>query len=152
MVQSTPEIVSFTLDFDESFVQVPLPLRTLPHRLRTPFPDSVSEAGGDPVHPEPDAFMADIDPTLMQEVFDIAQRQRASDIHHHAKLDNLGRGFEVPERVLSHLLRLTAMPGRLKAGSPDNAAFSAHRMTSQHCEPGYTRTKDLKLRSLECPP
>ena len=79
------------------------------------------EESAEPIYPETDAFVADVDPTLMQQGFDVSKRERKSDVHHHTELDDLGRGFEVPERVLGHFLSLTALPGRLKAGSPDNA-------------------------------
>jgi len=63
--------------------------------------------------------MADVDASLVQKVFDIAKRERKSYIHKHAKLNDLRRGFEIAERVLGHLPRPTALPGRLKPRSPD---------------------------------
>ena len=56
--------------------------------------------------------MANLDPTLVEEVFHIEQRQRESDIYHHAKLDDLTRGFEVAERVLAHNPRLNSKISR----------------------------------------
>ncbi len=58
--------------------------------------------------------MAYVYAALVQKVFDIAKRQRESDVHQHAKLDDLGRSLDVPERVLSQFPWLTALPGRLK--------------------------------------
>jgi hypothetical protein len=46
----------------------------------------VCEESTEPIDPETGAFVANVDPTLVQEVFDIAQRQR----HQYAKLDDLG--------------------------------------------------------------
>jgi hypothetical protein len=34
--------------------------------------------------------MADVDAALVQKVFDIAKRERKSDVHQYAKLDDLG--------------------------------------------------------------
>ncbi len=39
--------------------------------------------------------MADIDPALVQQVFDIPQGKRKSDVQHHRKPDDFGTGFEV---------------------------------------------------------
>ncbi len=41
--------------------------------------------------------MADIDPALMQQIFDIPKREWKSDVQHHRKADDLGTGFEVFE-------------------------------------------------------
>ena len=49
---------------------------------------------------------ADIDPPLVEQVFDIPQRQRKPDIHHDRKLDNLGWRFEVTEWVFAHEAKL----------------------------------------------
>lgn len=58
--------------------------------------------------------MTDVYTALVQKVFDIAERKRKSDIHQHAKLDDLGRSLEVPERAFADFPRLPALPGRLK--------------------------------------
>ena len=54
--------------------------------------------------------MADVDAALMQEVFDIPQRKRKAHIHHHRKLDDLGRCFEISERISGHPETLTDLP------------------------------------------
>ncbi|WP_299950222.1 hypothetical protein [Hyphomonas sp. BRH_c22] len=64
--------------------------------------------------------MADIDATLVQEVFNIVPRQRESDIHDHAKLDDFGRVFKVARWVLGHFQRLNARISHLNVGSADN--------------------------------
>ena len=46
--------------------------------------------------------MTDIDPALMKQVFDIPERQRKPNVHHHSKLDNFWRRFEIAKRVLGH--------------------------------------------------
>jgi hypothetical protein len=101
MIDRTPKIVSLTTDLHKHLVQVPLPLRRLPHSFRSAFADLVREVSTEPIDPVPDRFMANVDPALVKQVFDIAQGQRKSDIHHDRKLDDLGRGFEVAERVWS---------------------------------------------------
>ena len=84
MIDGPPQVMSLASDFDEDLVQVPLPLRAPPHGFGPPFPDLVSEVRTEPIDPETDVFVANVDPTLVQEVFDIAQRQRESDIHEYA--------------------------------------------------------------------
>ena len=90
MVHGAPKIMPFSSDFDEDLIQVPLQLRTLTHRFRSAFPDFVGEVGAKSVDPEPNAFMADIYAALVQQVFDIAKRERETDVHQHAQLDNFG--------------------------------------------------------------
>lgn len=73
--------------------------------------------------------MADIDPALVKQVLDIPQRERKSDIHEYAQLDDFGRSLEVAERVLGHFLMLNASTARLKPGSFDNP----HTDDSERC-------------------
>ena len=44
-------------------------------------------------------LMADIDTALGQEIFDLSQRQRVTDIHHDREADDLGRTVEVAEGI-----------------------------------------------------
>ena len=41
--------------------------------------------GAEPVPPKPNCFMTDVDPTLMEKVFDISERKRKPDIHHNCQ-------------------------------------------------------------------
>lgn len=41
--------------------------------------------------------MADIDPVLVEQVFDIVQRQRKANVHHDRELDTLGKYLEIAE-------------------------------------------------------
>jgi hypothetical protein len=84
MVDSAPEIVSLSPDFDEDLVQVPLPLRTPPHGFGPPFPDLVCEVSPEPIDPEADTFVADSDTAFVEKVFNIPQGQWESDIHEYA--------------------------------------------------------------------
>ena len=43
--------------------------------------------------------MADVDPTLEQQVLDVPQRQLEPHLHHDHQADHLGRGVEVAERT-----------------------------------------------------
>jgi hypothetical protein len=63
-----------------------------------PFPDFCGENRTESVPPEPHGLVADLDAAFVQQILDIAQRQREPHIHHHRQADDLGRGFEVPKR------------------------------------------------------
>src|SRR3984885_12910157 len=71
---------------------------------------SVTNLGGEhrakPVPPEPDGLVADVDPALGQQILDVAQRQRVSNVHHHDQTDDLWRAVEISERI-THAPRLT---------------------------------------------
>jgi len=53
-------------------------------------PDFRGEHRPEPVPPEPDRLVTNIDATLMQQIFHVSKRQRKSDVHHHRKADHLG--------------------------------------------------------------
>ena len=78
------------VDLYEHLIQMPLPLRHLAHVVSTRFADLLGEMSAEVIYPETDAFVADINPTLVKQVFDIAKRKRKPDIHHHGKLNDLG--------------------------------------------------------------
>lgn len=71
----------------------------------------------------------------MQEAFDIPKKQRESDIHQYATLDDLKLSLEVAKRVLGHIQRLCRRNCLLKPGSTDNAKLrgpSAYGSLSSH--------------------
>jgi hypothetical protein len=121
MIDGPPKVVAFPPDPHENLVQVPTPLRAAPHGFGPAFPDLMCEASAEPIDPETDALVANVDPAFVQQVFDIPKWEWESNIHHHAKLDDLGRSLEVTKWVLGHFPRLNARIGHLKPGSFDNA-------------------------------
>jgi hypothetical protein len=87
--------------------------------------------------------MAHIDPALVQQILNIAQRQRKADIKHHRKADHLGRCLEVAEGI-SHPSTLPGALALLKLVSSDNAFRLAH---------SKRRSRRAKVElSLEDPP
>jgi hypothetical protein len=55
--------------------------------------------------------MRDVDAALVQQILDIPQRQRVSNVHHHHQADDLGAGLEVPKDArVAHPVRLAALP------------------------------------------
>ena len=89
MVRCAPEIVLDAVDLHEDLIQVPLPLSMLAHVGGAFRPDLPGEDWTKSIDPEPHTFMADIDPALMQKVFDIAEGKWKPNIHHHRELDDL---------------------------------------------------------------
>ena len=73
MIDCAPEVVRLASNFHEHLIQMPAPLRDLTHRFRSPFADLVGEVWSKSIDPEADTFVADIDATFMEEVFDITQ-------------------------------------------------------------------------------
>jgi hypothetical protein len=88
VVHSAPEVVHLAANLHEDFVQVPAPLLDPAHSLGPPLTDLIRKIASEAIHPETDAFMANIYASLVQKVVDIPKRQRKSDIHKYAKLDD----------------------------------------------------------------
>jgi len=64
--------------------------------------------------------VADVDAALKQDVFDLAQRQRITDIHHHRQADDLARTVEIAERIF-HPTKLRTTLLRIKPVCFDTA-------------------------------
>ena len=61
--------------------------------------------------------MADIDPTLVEQILHIAERQWEPHIHHHRQADDLGRRLEIAKRAdRAHVRTLRNRPRPLKPG------------------------------------
>lgn len=59
--------------------------------------------------------MADLDPAFVQQVFDVAQRQRELNVVLHRQADDLWARLEVAERgALGHQVRLAGNPDHLR--------------------------------------
>jgi hypothetical protein len=50
-----------------------------------------SKQRAETVPPQPYRLMADIDPAFEQQVLDVPQTERISNVHHHSQADDLGR-------------------------------------------------------------
>lgn len=119
MVHGGPKVVHLTVDLHEHLVAVPPPLAR-----SDAFDPALSDLGcrhrPEPMPPEPDRFVTDVDATFVEEIFDIAQRERKTDVQHHRQADDFGAGFEILERrAFGHLERLRKTPARLKPSSSD---------------------------------
>ena len=73
--------------------------------------------------------MAEVDTALEQEIFDLSQRQRVADIHHHREADDLGRTVEVAKEIW-HLAKLWIPHLHINPFLSDNACVGSWRMTT----------------------
>ena len=88
--------------------------------MKASFPYLVGEHRTETVPPEPYRLVTDVDAPLNEQIFDLPQRQRIADIHHHREADHLGRAVEIAEGI-SHRRRLENLARWLKPIYSDNA-------------------------------
>ena len=74
MIYGSPQVMCLTVDLHENLVQMPLPIGVCSHPLDTLPSDLESKHRAKSVPPETDRFMADTDPSLVQQVLDISKR------------------------------------------------------------------------------
>ena len=112
-----------TVDLHEHLVQVPAPLARF-HAFDPALPDLRSKHRAEPMPPEPNRFIADLDAALMQQVLDVAERQRETDVQHHRQADNFRATLKALERVrFRHDPKLRDRPARLNRNRSDKANF-----------------------------
>jgi hypothetical protein len=93
--------------------------------------------------------VADFDTALMQQVFNVAERQGKSNIHHYCQADNLRAGFEVAEwGVHCHPAKLRNHPARLKLVSSDKTPI---RISTKVLNP-FSSNLHGKQRAKPAPP
>ena len=74
----------------------------MPEPVHRTHPLATNVAGkhrAEPIPPETHGLVANVDATLEQEVLDVTQRQRETDIHQYDQVDYLGRRIETTERA-----------------------------------------------------
>ena len=69
-----------TVDIHEHLVEVP-PQLAGPHALDPELSDLRGEHRVETMPPEPDGFVADIDPALVEHDLDIPQKERETNVH-----------------------------------------------------------------------
>jgi hypothetical protein len=77
------------VDRHKPLIQVPLPACTRPYSISPSVADLNGQHRAKSVPPKPDRLMADVDASLMQQIFDIANRKWESDVQHHCQADDL---------------------------------------------------------------
>ena len=82
--------------------------------FRNAFPrDICGEQRPESVPPEPHRLVTDVDAALVQQVLDVAKRQREPNGHHHRQADDLRTGLEkAKRRALGHDRKLRGRPAR----------------------------------------
>ena len=114
VINGSPQIMPLAIDFNENLVLVPSPVAG-PHALDATLSDLCCKHWPEPVPPKPHRFMADVYPSLVQKIFDVAKRQWELDVEHHRQADDLGRGPEALERVgFCHFVSLSDRHARHK--------------------------------------
>ncbi len=104
----------------KNLIHLPLPFGEYAQLLNTLTSDLSSKHRAKPIPPIPDSFVAHVDASLVQQVFDIPKRERETNVQHHCKADDLGTGFEVLERGrIGHGQKLRDTPTPLKQSSSD---------------------------------
>ncbi len=122
VVHGPPKLVCLAVDLHENLVQMPLPMCPWPHPVHPSAADLSRKHRTEPVPPEPNGFVADLDAAFMQQILHIAERKRKPHIEHHVKANDLRGCLEVPKRtVFCHSETLRDRPARLKQVSPDSA-------------------------------
>ena len=101
VIDRAPKIVKLPVDTDENLIQMPGPVR-VEAVFDPPFADRFSEEWTEPVPPKAYRLMRYVDAALVEQILDVAKREREPDIHHHRKADDLWRSFEILERVTHH--------------------------------------------------
>jgi hypothetical protein len=113
------------VDFYEHLIQMPAPATGF-HARNPPFSDLGHEQRTEPMPPLSHGCMTNIDAALVQKIFHIAERQRATDIQHHSQADYLTARFEIAKWVrFAHIQKLRNHPARLKQICSDSTPYPA---------------------------
>ncbi len=76
VIHGSPKAVRLALDFHQNLVQMPWPVRICTHPADPDSQDLCGKHRAERVPPEPNRFMADIDTALVQQVLNVAERNR----------------------------------------------------------------------------
>jgi len=124
MIDGPPQVVPLSVDLHEHLVQVPTPLARA-HPLDPALPDLRSKHRPEPVPPEPDGLVADLDPALVKKVLDVPKREREPHSEHHRQANDLGAGPDPLEGAgFCHGGTLRGRPPSLEPGFSDKAEES----------------------------
>jgi hypothetical protein len=83
------------------------------------------QRSNEPVPPQPDGLVADIETSLMQQVLDIAERKWKPDVHHDRQVDNFGAAVKIFEGAcFRHNQRQRNGSARINPICPDKTTTS----------------------------
>ncbi len=126
VVDGAPEVMLYAIDLHKDLVEMPPPVLICPHGIDASPLDLGGEDRSEPVPPEPNRLMRDVDAALMQQVFHIPQPKRVRDVHHHHQADDLGARLEVAEKArIAHARKAAALHSIGKPISSDWAPQSS---------------------------
>ena len=91
MIDRAPEVMFDAVDFDENFVEMPTAMPECAHGCGSISTDLGSKYLTKAVPPEAYRLMCDVDSALVQEILNVPQRKRISNIHHHRQTDDSGK-------------------------------------------------------------
>jgi hypothetical protein len=149
MIDGAPQVKHLAIDPDEHLVQVSAPVG-IGSMMNPTFPDLGSKHRTEPVPPEPYRFVADVDAALGQDILDLAERKRVSNVQHHRQTDDLRRRIEIAERIF-HPTTLPTPLARLKPICSDSAAAPLRCGISTETS-RFHRRADSQEFLLPCPP
>jgi hypothetical protein len=92
--------------------------------MNAPLPDLLGEQRTKPVSPEPNRLVADIDATFEQQIFNLPQWQRVTDVHHNREANHLGQTIEITVG--------TAHPNMLRDGPICLKPFALTKLKPAH--------------------
>jgi hypothetical protein len=98
VIHRPPQVDHLAVQLHVHLVQMPAPVAKAAHPAHALAANVTGEQRAEPVQPQPDRLMADVDPALEQQVFHVPQRQWEADVHQHHQPDHLGRRVEATER------------------------------------------------------
>jgi hypothetical protein len=98
VVDGPSEVVVHPVDLHVDLVQLPLSVMVRKHRLDALVPDLYCKHRTEPVPPEPHGFEADLDPSLVKKILNIAERQREPKLQHHRQTGDLWARLKVAEK------------------------------------------------------
>ena len=109
MVDCSPKIMKLAVDPHVDFINMPSPMVEATHPVDTLASDLSSEQRAKSIPPQPDRLMAQLDAAFVQQILDIAQREREPHVQHDHEPDDLGRGAKIAKRGrgLAHPSRLS---------------------------------------------
>ena len=99
VIDCTPKVVRITVDIHEHLVQVQLPFRACPQTSDPLISSLRGKNRAKSIPPIPHSFVADVGNALVQQVLDIAERKRKSNVHHDRQAENLRAAVKVLEWV-----------------------------------------------------
>lgn len=126
VIDGPPEVMPLAIDLHEDLVEMPTPAARF-HPFDPALPDLGGKHGTKPVPPIPHRLVADIDTALVEEIFDIPERQWEADVKHHRKADDFRAAVKAFERVrFGHVQTLRGCPACLNRNPSDNAVRTHH--------------------------